>query len=207
MPALLPGPSIMNIMPDVKHYNPEIHHRRSIRLRGYDYTQAGAYFLTICTQYRECLFGEVIEDKIVLNDAGRMIQSIWDELPGHYLGVDIDAYVTMPNHIHGIIVLTDDINGLEVHPPSGQARGPAPTLSLSDVVHRFKSLTTARYRHGVMEQNWLPFPGKLWHRNYYEHIIRNDDELNRVREYIAWNPARWIDDENNPDNARFQTHL
>lgn len=88
-------------------FDPDKNHRRSIRLRGYDYTRAGAYFVTICTQNRECLFGNIVEGEIRLNDAGHVVQSVWNELPQHYPGVDVDAFVVMPNHIHGIIVLMD----------------------------------------------------------------------------------------------------
>ncbi len=214
-----------------KKFDPDRHHRRSIRLKGYDYTSAGAYFVTICVQNRECLLGEVIEGRVSLSGAGRMVQSIWDALPQYYPGVDIDAFVVMPNHVHGIIVLTEHERVLDIPtgqaqpigqargpsagqargpsagqargPAMGQARGPAPTLSLPDVVQRFKSLTTARYRQGVIEENWPPFPGRLWQRNYYEHIIRNEAELNSIREYIFYNPDHWVQDEENPSNPRF----
>ena len=185
----------------LKKYNPEVHHRRSLRLQGYDYTRAGAYFITICIQHRECLFGEMINDQMHLNQPGRMILSIWDELPQHYAGVDIDAFVIMPNHIHGIIVLIDsNARPQEVLQPTkkGQPQRVAPTMSLSDVVHRFKSLATTRYRQGVISKDWQPFPGKLWQRNYYERVIRSEKELHQIREYIAANPIRWAEDENNP---------
>ncbi len=84
-------------------YNPAIHHRRSIRLKGYDYSQPGAYFLTLCTQDRKCLYGEIVDDKMCLNDAGQMVQTVWNEIPAYYPGIDIDAFMIMPNHIHGII--------------------------------------------------------------------------------------------------------
>ena len=87
--------------------NLNIHKRRSIRLREYDYSQAGAYFVTICTRNRECLFGNIIDGEALLNDAGRMVQTVWDELPAHYANIDIDLFQIMPNHIHGIIILTD----------------------------------------------------------------------------------------------------
>ena len=199
------------------------HHRRSIRLRGYDYTQAGGYFVTICAQNRECLFGNVVEMAMRLNDAGQMVQSVWNELPQHYPGVDVDAFVVMSNHIHGIIVLMDDDIVVGAGPRArpigpracpdnresppfdgqprgvrGQPRGVAPTMSLPDVVHRFKSLTTARFRHDVIHNNWHPFHGGLWQRNYYEHVIRNESELDRIREYIVANPGRWDEDINNP---------
>ena len=184
-------------------YDSAIHHRRSIRLQGYDYSQAGAYFVTVCTQNRECLFGEIVNGEMLLNDAGKTIQSVWDEIPAHYPGIDIDASIVMPNHIHGIVVIVGAAPcgrprpapcgrpGL-AHSQDGQARGPAPTgLSLPDVVHRFKTMTTKRYADGVKRNGWSMFPGKLWQRNYWEHIVRNEPELNRIREYIHTNPAQW----------------
>ena len=197
-------------------YDRHKHHRRSIRLKGYDYSQPGAYFVTICTQDRACLFGDVVDGAMRLNDAGRMIESVWHQLPTFYSGVDIDAFVVMPNHIHGIVVLVGaaprgrpdpgrargvDLGqpqGVAPTGPTGQARGPAPTLSLSDVVHRFKTLTTKRYADGVKQSGWPPFPGRLWQRNYYEHIIRNEESLHRIRQYILENPLRWSLDRENP---------
>jgi REP element-mobilizing transposase RayT len=183
-------------------FDPKTHHRRSIRLQGYDYSRPGAYFVTICTQNRECLFGQVVDGTMRLNGTGWMIQTVWDELPQFYPGVDIDAFVVMPNHIHGIIVLIVGAGPCACPDKKrqGQPQGVAPTMSLPDVVHRFKSLTTTRYRQGVTGHGWRPFPGKLWQRNYHEHIIRNEDDLNRIRQYIINNPARWAEDENNSDN-------
>ncbi|HXH08955.1 MAG TPA: transposase [Alphaproteobacteria bacterium] len=183
--------------------DPEHHHRRSIRLKGYDYTQPGAYFVTICTQNRACLFGEVVDGKMLLNDAGRMVQTAWDEIPVHYAGVAIDAFVVMPNHMHGIVVLVGAAPcgrpRLEA-PTLGQAQGPAPTIAMSlpDVVHRFKTMTTKRYADGVKQRGWSPFPGRLWQRNYYEHVIRDTKCLNSIRQYIADNPAHWALDRENP---------
>jgi REP-associated tyrosine transposase len=192
--------------------------RQSIRLRGYDYSQSGAYFVTICTQNKKCFFGNMVNDKMVLNDAGQMVNIIWNELPINYQGVNIDEFQIMPNHVHGIIVLDNGQargpaptngqprgcdNGQPQKFDKGQPRGVAPTagLSLPDVVHRFKSLTTARYRHGVKQKQWPPFPGKLWQRNYYEHIVRDENELNDIRRYIMDNPKKWDLDRENP-NAR-----
>ena len=178
---------------------------RSLRLAGYDYSTPGAYFVTICTENRDCLFGEVQDGRMVPNNAGHMIQIVWDEMPAFY-PVDLDAFVVMPNHIHGIVVLSD-VGAIPRGCPlsrtrdPGQARGPAPTLSLPDVVGRFKSLTTARYRQGVSELSWPPFAKRLWQRNYYEHVIRDEVDLNRVREYVINNPAMWAEDENNPSNV------
>ena len=192
-------------------YDPEKHHRRSIRLREYDYAQAGAYFVTICTQNRECMFGDVIEGRMVLSGSGEMIESVWHGLPEHYPGVIVNAFVVMPNHIHAVVILvgagasacpdgSEEPQGVADRP--GQPQGVAPTLSLPDVVHRLKSLTTARYRREIRESGWQPFAGRLWQRNYYEHVIRDEDDLNRIRQYIAENPLRWDHDPENPAVAR-----
>jgi REP element-mobilizing transposase RayT len=155
-----------------------------------------------------------------LNNAGKMVKEVWEELPVFYAGVDIDSFVVMPNHIHGIIVLVGAFTPLSVgaapcgRPDSaqqaqgpGQAQGPAPTsspeglvrtLSLPDVVHRWKTMTTKRYVDGVRQQGWAPFCRRLWQRNYYEHVIRDDESLNRIRQYILDNPARWSLDRENP---------
>jgi REP-associated tyrosine transposase len=176
----------------VLKYDSDIHHRRSIRLKGYDYSQIGAYFITIFAQNRKCLFGKVVDSKIELNNAGWMIQTVWDELPQYYQRFDVDVFQIMPNHIHGIIVIVGVEADPCTHPDDiGQPQGIAPTMSLPDIVHRFKSLTTKRYIDGVKQNNWAPFSKKLWQRNYYDHIIRNEKELNGVREYIMNNPMRW----------------
>ncbi|MEN6336146.1 MAG: transposase [Phycisphaerales bacterium] len=199
-------------------YDPDIHHRRSIRLADYDYSREGAYFVTVCTEGHLCLLGEIVDGAMRLNELGRIVQTAWDELSRHYPGVEADAFIIMPNHVHAIIVLSVgagpracplSVSPLsacptdgDVNPEKGQPRGVAPTnpsrLSLSDVVHRFKSLTTNRYAEGVRHHDWSPFPGRLWQRNYYEHIIRNDVALSRILQYIADNPARWAFDSNNP---------
>jgi REP element-mobilizing transposase RayT len=183
-------------------FNPDIHHRRSIRLRHYDYSQAGAYFVTVCTQNRECMFGKIVDRTMVLSDAGKMIQMVWDKLSIHYDGVDVDQFIVMPNHVHGILVLVGAGPRAcpdTIYVKTGQPQGVAPTISLSDVMHRFKTFTTTQYRLGVNQYQWSPFPGKLWQRNYYEHIIRAEEDLNKIREYIVNNPAGWDKDEENPN--------
>jgi REP-associated tyrosine transposase len=105
----------------------------------------------------------------------------------------------MPNHVHGIIVLVGA--GRSAHPERGQPQGIAPAISLADVVHRFKTITTNRYIHGVKESGWPRFSGRFWQRNYYEHIIRNEEELARVREYVANNPLQWENDRENPSRS------
>lgn len=160
-------------------YNPELHHRRSIRLREWDYATPGAYAVTLCTYGRAHLFGKVADGKIELSDTGRMIQCVWLGLPEHLPGLQPDSFVIMPNHIHAIVLLGT----------AGQAEGrgqsPART-SLSDLVRRFKTLTTR-----------LCGRGRLWQRNDYEHIVRNDEDLIHARRYIEENVARWATDPEN----------
>jgi putative transposase len=163
----------VNMMPHDNHS--EQHQRRSPRLHGYDYAQAGAYFVTICTQERQPCFGSVVDGLVHLTSAGQMVQETWAELPNHYSGIELDTFIVMPDHLHAIIVLLDQHN----------------QLSLPDTMHRFKSLTTARYRHGVATNEWTPFPGRLWQRSYHDHIIRSEDVLDRIRTYISENPARY----------------
>jgi RimJ/RimL family protein N-acetyltransferase/REP element-mobilizing transposase RayT len=158
----------------MQKYDPAKHHRRSIRLKGYNYASAGAYFVTICVSHRHRLLGEIQQGVMYPSAAGKMVQQVWDELPLHYEGVEIDTFVVMPDHIHGIIIL------------KGYGG-----LTLGDVVHRFKSFTTAKYRHGVKSHYWEAFEQRLWHRNYYEHIIRNERALQNIRRYIANNPIAW----------------
>jgi len=268
-------------------FDPERHRRRSMRLKGYDYSQAGAYFVTICTQGRACLFGEVVDGEMRLNDAGRMVVAEWERLPALFPNVVLDAFVVMPNHIHGIVILTDPADdatdgataigatiggattgraatggattggattrvapttaGDDATPvgaglvPAQSGAGLVPALStmaeddatpvgaglvpaqsgaglvpvpstpapstpalstpaptLGDVIGAFKSRVTVEYIRGVKTFGWTPFDRRLWQRNYYEHIIRNEETLNCIRRYIAENPIRWAFDRENP---------
>jgi putative transposase len=173
------------------------HHHRSIRLRGYDYTQAGAYFVTIVMRDRACLFGEVVNGEIRPNQFGRIVQSTWGELSDHYAGVECDAFMVMPNHFHGIVVIAGVPVGadLRVGPYSEGAHVGAP---LPTIIQWFKTMTTNTYMRGVKTQGWAPFYGRLWQRNYYEHVVRGENELHRIREYIANNPLQWEMDRENP---------
>jgi REP element-mobilizing transposase RayT len=173
----------------------EKRHRRTTRLKDYDYAQAGAYFITICTKDRACLFGEIVDGEMRLNQSGRMVETVWEEIPCFYPGIDIDTFIVMPNHVHGIILVGAAPRG---RPDSWQPQGVAPTLSLPDVVHRFKTLTTKRYVNGVKQSGWTKFPGRVWQRNYFDHIIRSEEYLNRIREYIIANPQQWASDRENP---------
>ncbi len=305
-------------------YDPNRHHRRSIRLKGYDYSQAGAYFITICTQDRACLFGKVVNGEMRLNDAGRMVLAEWNMLPERFPHVVLDAFVVMPNHVHGIVVITNpatddtattaptivgtglvpvpnagtmgavpnagtmgaapdagtmgaapnagmmgaapndgmmgaapdagtmgavpdagtmgaapdagmmgaapdagtmgavpDTGAMGAVPDDGATTRVAPTVAtivgtglvpvpddgattrvaptvgdivaptVGDIVGAFKSRVTVEYIRGVKTSGWPPFRGRLWQRNYYEHIIRNERALNAIRQYIIENPRRW----------------
>jgi REP element-mobilizing transposase RayT len=171
-----------------------------MRLAGYDYAQAGAYFVTACTQGRVCLFGEVVDGEMRTNEAGAMVKRVWEELPKFYAGVALDVFVVMPNHVHGIIVLVGaapracPCGGLG----TGQPQGVAPTITLPDVVHRFKTLTTRRYVEGVKRGWWPVFERRLWQRGYYEHVIRDEASLDAIRRYVVDNPSRWAYDRENP---------
>lgn len=185
------------LLDDVQTVDREQRHRRSLRLRDFDYAQEGAYFVTICTQDRSCVLGEILDGSMLLNDAGRMVQKAWDDLADHYPGLETDAVVVMPNHLHGVIVLLKGqgpASGVQ-DPHAEAARG----LRLGDVVHRFKSLTTRRFADGVKGLGWPAFPGRLWQRNYFEPVIRDRESLDRSREYIAANPALWVSDSENPN--------
>jgi putative transposase len=161
--------------------------RRSLRLKGYDYTQAGAYFVTVCAQGQACLFGDVIDGCMPLNDAGHMFVRVWNDIPGRFADVEIDTFVVMPNHLRGIIVLPDAAT--RVVPPLGK------------VVAAFKSATTVQYIRGVKTRAWPAFQRRLWQRNYYEHVVRDEKALDRIRLYIDENPARWAFDDENPEKV------
>jgi len=166
----------------------DVHHRRSIRLQGYDYAQTGAYFVTICTHHRECLLGQVVDGHTVLNQYGEIVVACWNDLSNHYLSVELDAFVVMPNHVHGIILLAD---------PVGAGLKPAPTVlkrqPLSEIIRAFKTFSSRR----INESRSMPGI-TTWQHNYYEHVICNEDSLHHIREYIATNPLRWELDRENP---------
>jgi putative transposase len=160
-------------------YNPEQHHRRSIRLKGFDYSQSAIYFITICIQDRKCLLGSIEDNRMLLSDPGNLVLEQWLELPIRFPSVIIDQFVVMPNHFHGIIYTTD--NTLT-----------KPTLG--EIVGSFKSIVTHKYIDGINNKNWAPFNQRLWQRNYYERIVRNDLELQNIQQYIQNNPIDWQTD-------------
>lgn len=173
--------------------------RKLIRLKDYDYSQAGAYFITICTQNRECLFGNISNERMILNDAGKMIETWYHETQNKFTDTICDEYIVMPNHFHAVIVnVGADLCVCPEHgtAPQGEHTGsPLPTI-----VQWFKTMTTNEYIRGVKQHGWPPFPRKLWQRNYFERVVRDEDELNRIREYIIYNPTKWEGDSDNPQN-------
>jgi len=308
---------------DPMKYDPSVHKRRSLRLRNYDYSMAGAYFVTLCTHRRDCLFGDVTRGAMALNDAGRMVESVWLELPVRFPRLELDLFVAMPNHFHGIVVLHGErdqtrpvateqqSNGSGVQDPGQARRGEScirplsvagemaplgetgrsdgegrsqkegrsqgsplreidqspsvganlvfarsteidqtacagPNLvsapsgemsqtacvgadlvfapveeqepnhrcghrhrvhpsgtrpgSLGRIIQAFKSITSREYMKGIEQYAWPTFSGRLWQRNYYEHVIRNQNDLDRVREYIVNNPTQWETDRENPNS-------
>jgi REP element-mobilizing transposase RayT len=175
-------------------YNPDIHHRRSIRLAGYDYSSAGAYFITLCTHNRECLFGDIIDGKMSLSPAGSIVDEEWVRSGDIRREIELDAWVIMPNHIHGIIFIVEPQGDA---PKAGDQHrigkmGGKPK-SLSSLVIGFKSACTKKINvlRGTPDQ-------PVWQRDLYESIIGNERDLNARREYIALNPLRWAMDEENP---------
>jgi len=183
-------------------YNPEIHRRRSIRLKDYDYSQEGAYFVTICAWKKENSFGAIRNGEMLLNDYGVIVIKCWDDLPNHYQHAQLDEFVIMPNHVHGIIVLNV---GAGLKPAlfdkpalfHAQRAGfkPAPTKQhgLPEIVRAFKTFSSRRI-NDIRNTAGVP----LWQRNYYEHVIRDEKKLNSIREYIRCNPLKWEEDEENP---------
>ncbi|MDO8446369.1 MAG: transposase [Deltaproteobacteria bacterium] len=185
-------------------FNPDIHRRRSIRLKGYDYSKAGVYFVTVCAWQRGCLFGEIVDGKTRFNEYGRIVENEWLITPNVRDNVELDYYIVMPNHFHGILIINDVgatrwvAQGITSHERAIHRIAPTKTLksnTIGSIMGQFKSIVTKRINE--LRDN-LGCP--LWQRNYYEHIIRSDDELNRTRQYIIDNPLKWELDEENPAN-------
>jgi REP element-mobilizing transposase RayT len=191
--------------------NKNKYHRRSIRLKEYDYTSPGWYYVTICTHQQAVLFGDINNGRIVLSSIGKMAREYWLQIPNHFKFVELDEFVIMPNHIHGIIIINDrpgngdDNNGngrgvrsnapanANVNPQNYFSQISAPSGTLGVIVRSYKSSVTRWCRKNKFEYF-------QWQRNYYEHIIRNEQELYQIRKYIRNNPAKWELDNEHPDN-------
>lgn len=181
-------------------YDAKIHHRRSIRYEKYDYSQDGAYFVTICAQDMKCLFGDIKNGKMDLNEAGKMADFWWREIPNKFKNIRLDEFTVMPNHFHGIFwILNSYCRGNPCGCPNegraGTRSAPTNTKTVGNIVGAFKSLTTVEYIRNVKLGKLPPFEKSVWQRNYWEHIIRDDEDLNRIREYIINNQLNWEIDE------------
>jgi putative transposase len=175
------------------------HHRRSVRLKGHDYAQPGAYFVTVCTRERESVLGRIVDSELRLSPIGEIVERNWHDIPARFPGIALDAFVVMPNHIHGIITVTDARHrrGLINQTPTQGTLTDRPdwilmksdAMVLGKVVRHFKARITKMIHDSASDTF-------RWQRNYYEHVIRNDEELDAIRQYILSNPATWPTDEN-----------
>jgi putative transposase len=170
--------------------------RRSPRLKGYDYTQEGAYFVTICTRHRVHLFGEVVDGEMILNEVGAIAAACWEEISAHFPNVEIDAAVVMPNHVHGIVVIVEKEeekkpNGHDASCPysDGETFGQPRRGSLSNIIRLYKAAVTRKIGRSFPE---VEMP--IWQGRFHDHIIRNQRSLDVIREYVVNNPARWVED-------------
>lgn len=196
-------------------FDPQKHHRRSIRLKGYDYSSEGAYYVTIVTQGRECLCGEIVDGEMHLNEYGEIIQKWWHDIPIHFPNVELGAFIIMPNHVHGIIFITAERRGEVISPRENQNRnsldsntdpttnrdGETPPLrkpTLGQIVAYFKYQSTKEMNKIETDRAIT----KFWQRNYYEYIIRDEKDLQNKTDYIEANPSLWEEDDNNPHNFR-----
>ncbi|MDF1515087.1 MAG: transposase [Anaerolineae bacterium] len=177
-------------------YDSETHHRRSVRYPGYDYRQMGAYFVTICAYQKEPIFGQVVEDTVQLSPIGEIADRLWRDIPLHKVNVQCPVWVVMPNHLHGIIVIENGEYKKDEALTAADRDSNAPSLrnapagSLGAVVGNFKSVSTRQVNR------LRDTPGaRVWQMSYYEHIIRNESDYNRIVHYIVTNPLRWDKDD------------
>lgn len=191
-------------------YDAKIHHRRSIRLKDYDYTQAGAYFITICTHQRENIFGEIINGEMKLSKFGLVAKQQWEKLPKRFPNVELGVFVIMPNHGHGIIEIferevqgrdtadrfNDKVNESSRRVPTERFQKPV-VGSIPTIIRSYKSAVA--YRINLMRNG---NDANVWQRNYYEHVIRNEKELEIITKYIEYNPMNWQLDQDNVANIK-----
>ena len=164
---------------------------KSIRLPDWDYSSDGAYYVTMCTQNREYFFGNVINDETRLSDIGEIIKKYWQDIPTHFKNIKLDEFVVMPDHVHGILIINNDhkqpVEAIHELPlqKTQQTRKLRRQMLIPKIIGKFKMQTTKLF-HEIKNTS-----EKLWQRDYFEHIIRNENELNRIREYIINNPSKW----------------
>jgi putative transposase len=183
--------------------DPKFHHRGSIRLKEYDYSQPGGYFVTLCTHRRECILGDIADGNVQLNQFGEIVKEEWLRTEQIRPEITMDEFMVMPNHMHGIIMIRNDIPNISVgayrRTPKDRAHINAPLRrepkTLGSIIAGFKSVVT--HRINLLRKTPLT---PIWQRNYYEHVIRDEENLNRIRQYIIDNPVKWDEDEENPQN-------
>jgi putative transposase len=161
--------------------------RRNLRLRNYDYTHQGAYFITVCTYNKQLLFGNINESTMRLNPLGEIVDSVWKDIPHHFPEVKNEIFIVMPNHVHGIIVIQE--TGRSGHRPA-----PTEKHSLTEIVRAFKSFSSLKINK-CRQTVGIP----VWQRGYFEHVIRNEKEYSRIGEYIIFNTGKWETDRENPN--------
>jgi REP element-mobilizing transposase RayT len=186
---------------------PDLPQRKSIRLQGFEYAQAGAYFVTICTQGKRCLLSSIVGKSVELTLAGEIVRAVWNSLPERFPRLVLDEFVIMPNHLHGVLGLVgaglappavnpgkDPANMAKAAPPG--AATTARNYSLPDVMGAFKSISTIQVNKRLQRKG-IP----LWQRSYYEHIIRKGEDLRKIQQYILENPLNWALDTENPHRS------
>ena len=177
--------------------NTNQHHRKSLRLRDYDYSQGGGYFVTICTHHRKCVLSGLINGELILSLIGEKAKEFWQKIPKHFENVQLDVFVIMPNHIHGIIIIKDEENvGVQNFEPLQNEFQHIIPKSLGSIIRTYKSVLTSWCKNNG-------FANFKWQRNYYEHVIRNEKELKKIREYIQNNPLKWELDRENPISKNY----
>ena len=206
-------------MPSTIMFNPDQHHRRSIRLKNYDYSQPGAYFITICAQDRQCVFGEIAVGIMRANAVGNLAATCWQQIPQHFPNTQLDAFVIMPNHIHGILFLLDNnagvqrmgvqCRGVQLNAPTLNAHKPN-TMTPRNPNNMYSQISPQRGTLGVIIRTYkaavttecrkAQLAYMVWQRNYYEHVVRDERELQILREYLQNNPKQWEIDQLHPNN-------
>lgn len=193
----------------------ERYHRRSIRLKGFDYSQPGYYFVTVCTWDRECLLGEICGSEMLLNVMGKIASAIWHDIPNHFANIEIDRCMIMPNHVHGVIRILEENQNKDAAKYRG-LMNQTPTLKQSSdrgydfdqwIMMKKSEMTLGKIIRFFKAKSALEIRNKMgnsfcWQRNYFEHIIRDQHELFRIRDYIMENPAKWMSDEDNPCHGK-----
>jgi putative transposase len=183
--------------------------RRSIRLKDYDYSMPGEYFVTICTYNKECLFGDMVGEEMRLNKLGKIVQEEWLRTTEIRTDVELDEFIIMPNHVHGIITLIEPVgaNGNSpqncnpsndwayIDTPLQKTKFCSPSKTIGAIIRGFKSAVT-KHINELRSTPGIP----IWQRGYYEHIIRTEKDLQNTREYIINNPLKWSFEKDNPEN-------